>query len=117
MRLMPTAIPPAAITRARKLRRDMTDGERRLWSELREFRHLYGVHVRKQAPIGPYVADFVIHAKGLVIEVDGEHHVLPDEMRRDSRRDEWFASQGYKVLRLTTADLSDASRRFWGSLA
>ena len=106
--MMPTAIPPAAITRARKLRRDMTDGERKLWSELREFRHLYGVHVRKQAPIGPYIADFVIHAKSLVIEVDGEHHCLPGQMHRDATRDEWFVSQGYKVLRLTTADLSDA---------
>jgi very-short-patch-repair endonuclease len=29
-------------------------------------------------------------------------------MRRDIRRDEWFASQGYKVLRITTDELSDA---------
>jgi very-short-patch-repair endonuclease len=63
---MPTAISPAAITRARKLRRDMTDGERKLWSELKEFRRLYGLHVRKQAPIGRYVADFVIHSKALI---------------------------------------------------
>ncbi len=105
---MPTSVTPAAISRARKLRRNMTDGERRLWSELKGFRHLYGVHVRKQAPIGPYVADFVIHAKNLIVEVDGEHHFLPDQMRRDAKRDEWLASEGYKVLRLTTADLSDA---------
>ncbi|PSJ64944.1 hypothetical protein C7I84_04190 [Mesorhizobium ephedrae] len=106
--MVPTSIPPAAISRARKLRRGMTDGERRLWSELREFRRWYGIHVRRQAPIGPYVADFVIHEHRLVIEVDGEHHFLPDRMSRDLRRDEWLASQGYKVLRLTTGELSDS---------
>src|SRR5262245_2667001 len=105
---MPTAITPAAIARARKLRRDMTDGERKLWSELKEFRSQYGLHVRKQAPIGPYIADFVIHSKGLIIEVDGEHHFLPEQMQRDATRDEWLATQGYKVLRFSTADLSDA---------
>jgi very-short-patch-repair endonuclease len=105
---MATAISPAAIARARKLRRNMTDGERKLWSELKEFRSLYGLHARKQAPIGPYVADFVFHEKGLVIEIDGDHHFLPDQMRRDIRRDEWFASQGYRVLRITTDELSDA---------
>ena len=86
----------------------MTEGERKLWSELKEFRRLYGVHVRKQAPIGPYVADFVVHAKNLIIEVDGEHHFLPKQMRRDASRDEWFFERGCKVLRLTTADLSDS---------
>ena len=85
----------------------MTDGERKLWLELKELRHLYGIHVRRQAPIGPYVADFVVHAKSLIIEVDGEHHFLPEQMRRDAVRDEWLSQRGYRVLRLTTADLSD----------
>ena len=105
---MPTAISPAAIKRARRLRRDMTDGERKLWSELKEFRRLYGIHARKQAPIGPYIADFVIHSKSLIIEVDGEHHFLTERIQRDAIRDEWLATQGYKVLRFSTADLSDA---------
>ncbi|MBN9071973.1 MAG: endonuclease domain-containing protein [Rhizobiales bacterium] len=105
---MPTAIKPAAISKARKLRREMTAGEQRLWSELREFRRLYGIHVRRQCPIGPYVTDFIIHASKLVIEVDGEHHFLPDRMERDRSRDEWFASQGYRTIRLNTGELSEA---------
>jgi very-short-patch-repair endonuclease len=105
---VPTSIKPSAIARARKLRRAMTDGERRLWSELREFRRLYGVHVRKQAPIGPYVVDFVIHEHKLVIEIDGEHHFTPTGTARDRVRDEWFASQGYRVIRINTGELSDA---------
>lgn len=105
---MPSAIDPAAISKARKLRREMTDGERRLWSELREFKRLYGIHARRQSPIGPYVADFVIHASKLVIEVDGEHHFLPDRTRRDRSRDEWFASQGYRTIRINTGELSES---------
>ncbi|WP_318764204.1 DUF559 domain-containing protein [Aminobacter niigataensis] len=42
----------------------MTDGERKLWGELKDFRRLYGLHARKQAPIGPYIVDFVLHEKG-----------------------------------------------------
>ncbi len=86
----------------------MTEGERQLWSELREFRRLYGVHVRRQAPIGMYVADFVIHEDKLVIEVDGQHHFTPEGIRRDARRDAWFTSQGYRTIRMTTGDLADA---------
>ena len=105
---MPTSVAPVAIVRARKLRRNMTDGERKLWSELKEFRRLYGLHARKQVPIGPFVADFAIHAKSLIIEVDGEHHVLPERTVRDARRDEWLLAKGYRVLRFTTGELSDS---------
>ena len=105
---MPTSVTAVAISRARRLRRDMTDGERKLWSELKEFRRDHGVHVRRQAPIGPYVVDFVIQASKLIIEVDGEHHFLPGQMRRDAARDQWLSARGYKILRLSTADLADA---------
>jgi len=86
----------------------MTEGERKLWSELREFRRLYGIHVRRQAPIGPYVVDFVIHERHLVIEVDGEHHFTTTGLVRDRERDEWFADQGYNTLRFNTGELSEA---------
>jgi very-short-patch-repair endonuclease len=105
--LVPTAIDPKMVARARRLRRDMTDGERRLWSELREFRRWYGVHVRRQVPIGSYVADFAIHDLGIVIEVDGEHHFTADGLERDGKRDDWFAVQGYRVIRLNTGELEE----------
>ena len=106
--MSPSMIQPSTIRTARRLRRDMTDGERRLWSELREFRQHYQIHVRKQAPIGPYIADFAIHSAKLVIEVDGEFHHSADGMRRDKMRDAWLAKQGYRVIHLTTGDLEQA---------
>jgi very-short-patch-repair endonuclease len=105
---MPTSVDPKAIGRARKLRRNMTDGERKLWSELKEFRRLYGLHARKQAPIGPYIVDFVIHSKTLVIEIDGQHHSLPHQVVKDRHRDDWLRAKGYRVLRFTTGELSDS---------
>ncbi|MEO5322328.1 DUF559 domain-containing protein [Mesorhizobium sp. CC13] len=106
--MAPTAIDPAAIKRARSLRRNMTEGECKLWSELKEFRRLYGLHVRRQAPIGPYVVDFVVHDKGIVIEVDGQHHFEPEGLARDRIRDAWLLEQGYRVLRYSTGELADS---------
>ena len=85
----------------------MTEGEKRLWAELRQFRGQYGIHVRRQAPIGPYIVDFIIHSVRLVIEMDGEHHLLAERIIRDRRRDAWLATQAYGVLRFTTGDLHD----------
>ena len=98
----------------------MTDGERRLWLELKTWRSARGIHVRKQAPIGPFVADFAIHAAKLVIEVDGEHHATASGLQRDANRDAWFVSQGYRVFRVTTGEITELlegclERIFWGS--
>jgi len=102
---MPTAISKSAIARARRLRREMTDGERRLWDKLRQFRRWYGIHVRRQVPVGPYVTDFAIHSHRLVIEVDGVHHFAPLRQARDAQRDHWLDAEGYRVLRFNTGEL------------
>jgi very-short-patch-repair endonuclease len=83
----------------------MTEGEKRLWSELKQFRRWYGIHVRKQTPIGPYIADFAIHEHRLLIEVDGEHHFTETGSVRDAGRDAWLEGIGYKVMRFSTGEL------------
>ncbi|MFD2030392.1 DUF559 domain-containing protein [Ancylobacter dichloromethanicus] len=45
------------IDRARRLRRDQTDVEKKLWSHLRD-RQLDGWKFRRQVPIDRYVVDF-----------------------------------------------------------
>jgi hypothetical protein len=54
-------------SRARRLRRDQTDVEQRLWHALRD-RRLDGAKFRRQAPIGPYIVDFVCPARRLIVE-------------------------------------------------
>ena len=56
--------------RARQLRTDMTDAERRLWSLLRNCR-LDGHKFRRQHPIGPFIADFACVERMLIVEADG----------------------------------------------
>ena len=71
--------------RARKLRREMPDSERKLWWRLR-LRQLEGCRFRRQHPIGPYILDFVCLERRFVIEVDGGHHGEPAQIEHDARR-------------------------------
>jgi very-short-patch-repair endonuclease len=86
-----------AIARARRLRREQTFPEKVLWGDLRKLK----LNVRRQAPIGPYVVDFVHHEARLVIEVDGPHHDAPEAQSRDAARTAWLQAQGYRVLRFS----------------
>jgi very-short-patch-repair endonuclease len=96
----PFAAPPRIAsserTRARRLRSAPTWTEAKLWDRLR---HL-PIRIRRQAPIGPYVVDFTCLRARLVIEVDGGVHNRTDVALRDLKRDEWLASEGYRVLRI-----------------
>ena len=104
------------MARARRLRKDTTYTEKLLWTELRKLNR----HFRRQAPVGPYVADFISHSARMVVEVDGARHELPDAQLRDAERDAWFASQGYRVLRVrdrdVIADAADVARRVEAAL-
>jgi very-short-patch-repair endonuclease len=83
---------------ARKLRADMTDAERLLWSRLRG-KQLLGVQFYRQKPIGPYIVDFHAPAAKVVVEVDGSQHFEADGQAEDGRRDAYLKSLGQRVLR------------------
>ncbi len=87
--------PSGSVQRARRLRRDATEAEKRLWRRLREA--FPEAKFRRQSPVGPYVADFLSFRHRLVIEVDGGQHALQAE--RDSRRSQFLRNQGYQVMR------------------
>ena len=94
----------ARVPRARKLRRDMTDAERKLWWHLRRLPVEHS-HFRRQATIGPYFADFACHERHLVIEVDGAQHNEPDHVISDTERSIYLQSQGYRILRFWNNDV------------
>jgi len=60
-----------------------------------------GVGIRRQTPIGNYVADFVCFSSKLIIELDGESHDFEERQKSDQRRDAFFAAEGFQVLRFT----------------
>ncbi len=81
---------------ARRLRKEPTDAEARLWRYLRYKQ--FGVKFRRQQPIGNYVVDFVSFDVRLVIELDGGQHA--DKRKAyDTRRNAWLKEQGFTVLR------------------
>jgi very-short-patch-repair endonuclease len=86
------------ISRARQLRRSMTNAERKLWWYLRRLPNP-DAHFRRQATIGPYYADFACHYHRLVIEVDGGGHGDEQQVVADAKRTELLNSRGYRVLR------------------
>ena len=86
---------------ARRLRKNMTDTERVLWSRLRG-KQLLGVQFYRQKPIGDYIVDFFAPKTKLVIEVDGSQHVQGDHASKDKRRDAYLGSLGLRVLRFNS---------------
>jgi very-short-patch-repair endonuclease len=89
---------------ARALRKNSTDAERILWSELRDHR-LNGAGFRRQVPIQNFVADFTCHAAKLVIELDGGQHFSDQAEPADDARSAAIEAQGFKVLRFSNHDV------------
>ncbi len=96
--------PGFQIRRAREMRKLMTQAETLLWDHIRN-KQLDGLSVRRQHPVGPYIADFVFVSVGLVIEVDGEVHTTDDQVAVDSERDRWMREHNFQVLRFTNAQV------------
>src|SRR4051812_44561022 len=89
---------PQIVARAQQFRREPTDTERRFWRLVR--RGALGTRIRRQHPIGPFIADFCAVRERLVIELDGSVHLMSDGRAHDELRDEYLRDAGYRVLRL-----------------
>jgi very-short-patch-repair endonuclease len=90
--------------RARKLRKNPTDAEQRMWYALRLLKPL-GMHFRRQPPIGPYFPDFACHRSKLVVELDGSQHAEDAAVQYDAQRTAFLNSRGYRVLRFWNSDV------------
>ncbi|WP_246741513.1 endonuclease domain-containing protein [Bradyrhizobium aeschynomenes] len=95
--------------RARQLRRTMTGAETLLWQYIKANR-FDGMSFRRQVPIQNYIVDFVCFSAKLVIELDGESHDFAERQAKDVKRDEFFATEGFAVLRFTNAQVISTLR-------
>ena len=93
-----------AIARARQLRKNQTDVERRLWPHLRLLK-AEGFHFRRQAPIDHVIVDFACFSARLVIEIDGGQHNTNEGLRTDAGRDAHLYHRGFNVLRFWNNDV------------
>ena len=87
--------------RARKLRSQTTEAEKRLWKHLRN-RQLDDCKFYRQYPIFPYYVDFICRDRKLIIEVDGGQH---NESKSDAKRTAFLEEKGYTVIRFWNNDV------------
>jgi len=93
----------SALKKARKLRKEMTEAEQRLWGQLRHDR--LGVRFRRQVPFGTYILDFFCNKAKLAIEVDGGQHFDAEGLNKDRERDMFLWNSGLTVLRFSNRDI------------
>ncbi len=89
---------PEKVSRARRLRKQMTEAEKRLWERLRGNR-IDGIHFRRQQIIDGFIVDFYCHAAGVVIEIDGEIHA--HQATYDAQRDAVLKARGLQIIRIS----------------
>lgn len=92
--------PAKTRNRARRLRRDLTYTEKKLWARIRRGA-LGGLHFRRQHPFGRFVLDFYCDAVRLAVEVDGGIHNLESKQLDDALRDAWLNERRIRVLRIS----------------
>jgi len=88
---------------ARRLRRESTNSEKRLWMVLRN--NQLGIHFRRQAPCGFYIVDFLAVKARLIVELDGSQHYTEDGQKSDRKRDAYLQRHGLTVLRFSNVDV------------
>ena len=92
----------AQLKNARRLRRELTPHERKLWYL---FLRDYPVKVYKQRIIGSFIVDFYCATAKLVIELDGTQHYEPQGMNYDAERSQFLMSLGLEILRFSNRDI------------
>jgi very-short-patch-repair endonuclease len=86
---------------ARKLRRNETEAEKKLWQALRA-RQFLGLKFRRQSPVEGFVADFLCEELRIIVEADGGQHA---DNPADGERTIHLQAAGYHVIRYWNNDI------------
>ncbi len=87
---------------SRSNRSQPTEAEDILWQLLRNDQ--LGYKIRRQHAIGQFIADFVSLQKGLIIELDGNHHISQTK-EADDTRTEILNHLGFEVIRFSNDEV------------
>ena len=90
------------VGRARQLRHDRREAERRFWNMVRN-RSVQNLKFVRQMPIGTFIVDFVCRER-MLVELDGSRHA---GSRYDERRTGILNALGYSVLRFWNNEVTD----------
>ena len=88
---------------AKKLRKNMTEQERKLWYN---FLRTYPVKFQRQKAIDKYIVDFYCAKAKLVIEIDGSQHYEELGEKNDRARAERLSELGLRVERISNTDVN-----------
>ena len=99
---------------ARANRKSGTIGEATLWKHVLKAKKT-GYQFNRQFVIDRYIVDFISRKLKLIIEIDGESHLLKEAA--DDKRQKNLESKGYMVIRFSELDvtkhLEDVSNRIY----
>lgn len=95
------------VDRARQMRKDPTEEERKMWYML-----LQGMKPRflRQRIIGNYIVDFYCPVLKMVIEIDGEQHYLEENQEYENKRKKYIEGLRIKILRFYNSDINKKIR-------
>ncbi len=79
----------------------MTKAEACLWKYALSKRQMLGQQFRRQRPIHHYIVDFICLPLGLIIEVDGYSHQIPENEAKDRQRQNELETLGFTIVRFT----------------
>ena len=108
-------IPDTIKIAARKLRKNMTNSEKKLWNELKNQK--LGVKFMRQRPLYTYtedswldryiIPDFCCLDKMLLIEIDWWVHLKNDVLELDKHKEKLIVQKWYTLLRFTNDDVNN----------
>jgi len=93
------------LPRRRELRRNRTKQEEVLWKHIRNRK--LGLKFKRQYSMGGYVLDFFCSEIKLVIELDGNQHLIKENFIYDEDRTDFLKILGCRVLRIKNSDLEN----------
>jgi very-short-patch-repair endonuclease len=97
---------PEMFRLAQDYRKNPTDAEMLLWTQLRVFRS-EGFIFRRQHPLVFFIADFYCHRIKLVIEVDGDYHLREKIHAYDDSRSGELERYGITVIRFRNDEIKN----------
>ena len=93
---------PALTEVARKLRKDPTPAEKKIWHD---YLSTLKYRVLRQRPIDNYIVDFYCREYKLVVEIDGDSHFTEAGKSYDEERTETLEQYRLKVIRFLNDDV------------
>lgn len=86
---------------ARRLRKESTKAEVKLWNEVLRGGQIFGYTFLRQRPVKNFIVDFMCKELMLVIEVDGFTHNWAEQWELDKKRQRKLEEVGFTVIRFT----------------